>query len=81
MEDFKFIDVLQLTAPSYQNTHKAQEILSTFLYYALQPLRLTVQSELNIPTFVTRHRHTCHHARAPSGGRWNCGQEMSGNFA
>ena len=24
----------------------------------------------------------CHHARAPSGGRWNCGREMSEkNFA
>jgi hypothetical protein len=23
----------------------------------------------------------CHHARPPSGGRWNCGREMSGNFA
>jgi len=23
----------------------------------------------------------CQHARAPSGGRWNCGREMSGNFA
>ena len=22
-----------------------------------------------------------HHARATSGGRWNCGREMSGNFA
>jgi len=47
-----------------------------FLYYALQPSRLIVRSELDVPTFATRH----HHARAPSGGRWNCGREVSGNF-
>jgi len=40
-------------------------------------LRLIVRSWLDVPTFAT----TCHHARAPSGGRWNCGREMSGNFA
>jgi hypothetical protein len=40
-------------------------------------LRLTVRSWLDIPTFATR----CHHARAPSGRKWNCGREMSGNFA
>jgi hypothetical protein len=44
-------------------------------------LRLIVRSELDVPTFVTRLLHVCHHARAPSGGRWNCGREMSGNFA
>jgi hypothetical protein len=44
-------------------------------------LRLTVRSGLDIPTFATRRLHACHHARAPSGGRWNCGREMSGNFA
>jgi len=48
--------------------------------YALQPLRLIVRSGLDVPTFDTRRLHTCHHARAPSGGRWNCGREMSGNF-
>ena len=40
-------------------------------------LRLTVRSELDDPTFATRRLH----ARAPSSRRWNCGQEMSGNFA
>jgi hypothetical protein len=35
-----------------------------------------VRSELDVPTFATRRRH----ASAPSGGRWNCGREMSGNF-
>jgi hypothetical protein len=44
-------------------------------------LRLIVRSWLDIPTFATRCLHECHHARAPSGGKWNCGREMSGNFA
>jgi len=39
-----------------------------------------VRSELDVPAFATRRLHACHHARAPSGGRWNCGREMSGNF-
>jgi hypothetical protein len=52
-----------------------------FLTYALQPSRLIVWCGLDIPTFATRHFHVCHHARASSGGRWNCGREMSGNFA
>jgi hypothetical protein len=43
-------------------------------------LKLTVRSGLHVPTFATRRLHTCHHARAPSGGRWNCGREMSGKF-
>jgi hypothetical protein len=51
------------------------------LNYALQPLRLIVASWLDVPTFVTRRLHAWYHARAPSGGRWNCGQEMLGNFA
>jgi hypothetical protein len=44
-------------------------------------LRLIVRSELHDPTFATRRLHACHHVRAPSDGRWNCGREMSGNFA
>jgi len=44
-------------------------------------LRLIVRSELDVPTFATRRLHACHHAKAPSGGRWNCGREISGNFA
>jgi hypothetical protein len=31
--------------------------------------------------FATRCLHACHQAKAPSGGIWNCGQEMFGNFA
>ena len=41
---------------------------------------LIVRAELDVPTFATRRLHACHHATAPSGGRWNCGQEMSGEF-
>ena len=56
-----------------------------YYYYYFQPrtaaLRLIVGSWLDVPTFATRRLHACHHARAPSGGRWNCGREMSGNFA
>jgi len=44
-------------------------------------LRLIVQSWLDVPTFATRSLHACHHAKAPSGGRRNCGREMSGNYA
>ena len=36
-------------------------------------LRLIVRSGLDVPTFATRRLHACHHARAPSGGRWTCG--------
>jgi len=49
--------------------------------YALQPLRLIVRSGLDFPTFATRRLHACHHARAHSGGKWNCGRKMSENFA
>jgi hypothetical protein len=52
-----------------------------FSTYELQSLRLIVRSELDVPTFATRRLHACHHARAPSGGRWNCEREMSENFA
>jgi sterol desaturase/sphingolipid hydroxylase (fatty acid hydroxylase superfamily) len=44
-------------------------------------LRLIVQFELDVPTFATRRLHAYHHARAPAGGKWNFGLEMSGNFA
>jgi hypothetical protein len=39
-----------------------------------------VRSWLDVPTFATRRLHAYHHTRAPSGGRWNFGREMSGNF-
>jgi hypothetical protein len=51
------------------------------LNYAPHPLRLIVQSRIDVPTFATRRLHACHHARAPSGGRWNCGRrEIFGKF-
>jgi len=56
-------------------------LLLLFSTYALHPSRLIVRSGLDVPTFTTRSLHACHHARAPSGERWNCGREMSGNFA
>jgi len=55
--------------------------LLLFSTYALQPSKLIVRSGLDVPTFAARRLHACHHARAPSGGRWNCGREMSENFA
>ena len=30
--------------------------------------------------FFLERLHACQHARAPNGGRWNCGREMSGKF-
>jgi len=48
-------------------------------YYS--SLRLIVWSWLDVPTFATGLLHACIQARAPSEGRWNCGREMSGNFA
>jgi hypothetical protein len=52
-----------------------------FSTYALQPSRIIVRYGLDVTTFVTRRLHACHHARAPSGGRWNCERETSGKFA
>jgi len=52
-----------------------------FSTYALKPSRLIVRYGLDAPTFANRRLHMCHHAKTPSGGRWSCGQEMSGNFA
>jgi len=52
-----------------------------FIALCTAALRLIVRSGFDVPTFATRRLHACHHTRAPSGGRWNCGQEMSGNFA
>ena len=39
-----------------------------------------MRSRLEVPTFATRRLRAFHHARAPSGGRWNFGLEMSGKF-
>jgi len=53
------------------------------VYFQLRTaaLRLIVRSCLDVPTLATRRLHVCHHVRAPSGGKWNRGLEMSGNFA
>jgi len=59
------------------------EMIRTCLFVQLctVAVRLIVRSWLDFPTFATRRLHACHRARAPSGGRWNCRREMSGNFA
>jgi hypothetical protein len=57
------------------------QLLSLFVQLRITALRLTVQTWLDVPTSTTRRLHMCHHARAPSSGRWNCGWEMSSNFA
>jgi hypothetical protein len=56
-------------------------LLLFFFQLRTAALRFIVRSWLDAPTFATRRLHACHHARAPSGRRWNCGREMSGNFA
>jgi hypothetical protein len=62
-----------------QNISAAYVLL--FSTYALQPSRLIVRSGLDVSTFATRRLHVCHQAREPSGERWNCGREISENFA
>jgi hypothetical protein len=65
-------------------TVKMLLMMSDYYYFstnALQPSRLIVPSGLDVLTFATKRLHASHHARAPSGGRWNCGQGMSENFA
>jgi len=52
-----------------------------FIQLHTTALRLIARSWLDIPSFATRRLQACRHARTPSGGRWNCGWEMSGNFA
>jgi len=59
----------------------ADAIIYLFIQLRTAALRLIVRSGLDVPTFATRRLHACHHARASSGGRWNCEREMSGNFA
>ena len=71
--------VLSHNWPKMLGRHMGAPLL--FSTYALQPSRIIVRSGLDVPTFATRRLHACHRARAPSGGRWKCGREMSGNFA
>ena len=65
--------------PHVRNEQMHNDLL--FIRLRTATLRLIVRSGLDVLTFATRRLHACHHARAPSGGRWNCGREMSGNFA
>jgi hypothetical protein len=52
-----------------------------FIQLRTAALRLIVRSWLDFQVFATRRLHAFHHARAPSGRRWNCGREMSGNLS
>jgi len=52
-------------------------LLLLFSTYALQPSRLIVRSGLDVQTLVSTRVTTREH---PSGGRWNCGREMFGEF-
>jgi len=63
---------------SLVDSSESQECL--FIQLRTTALRLIVWSGLDVPTFATRRLHACHDARAPSGGRWNCGREMFGKF-
>jgi len=60
---------------------KLTKLLLVFQLTHCKYLRLIVRSGLEVPTFATRLLHTCHHAIASSGGRWNCGREISMNLA
>jgi hypothetical protein len=61
-----------------------KKLHNIYYYYffndELQPIRLIVRSGLDFTTFATRRLHACHQARARSGGKWNCGREISGKF-
>jgi hypothetical protein len=74
----KNVSSVQLFAVETEPLSSALTCLTCILFVQLRTaaLRLIVRSWLDVPTFATRR----HHARAPSGGRWNCGREMSGNF-
>jgi hypothetical protein len=80
-----YINYKEQNTRIHKNTNihlsRCKVVVIIIFNYALQPLRLTVRSGLDVPTFATKRLHACYHARAPSGGRWNCGQEMSGKFA
>jgi hypothetical protein len=80
-----FCRTVMLCNGAYYHTSSSSFPSSTFSsmlrYFTIHcSLRLIVRSELDVPTFATRRLHACHHARAPSGGRWNCGREMSREF-
>ena len=69
--------------PEFSNERPACifRVIIIIFNYALQPSRLIVRSGLDVSSFATRRLHACHHARAPSDWRLNCGREMSENFA
>jgi len=76
------INTSSMTIPVAVNTVSRLLMMDSMLYFFTThcALRLIVRFKLDVPTFATRRLHACHHARAPSGGKWNCGREMSGKF-
>jgi hypothetical protein len=63
---------------SYYTVQFDNWVLLFYFQLRTAALRLVVRSGLDVPTLATKRLHACHHARAPSGGRWNCGREVSG---
>jgi len=60
----------------FRSAYSFMHYISYYYYlynYALQPFKAYCAVWLR--RFYFRHQ-----ARAPSGGRWNCGREMSGKF-
>ena len=72
-------ELSQLSSVSELRVEYGGRNYSVYLFVQLRTtaLRLTVRSWLDVQTFATSR----HHATAPGGERWNCGREMSGNFA
>jgi len=69
------------TSAAYHISTSSPFIIFIFSTTHCSLVRLIVRPGLDVPTFVTRRLHACDHLRTPSGGRWNCGREMSGKFA
>jgi len=74
---------LPVHIPLANNSYRSESfgVLCLFSVTHCSLLRLIVRSGLDFPTFASSRLYACHQARAPGGGRWNCGREMSGNFA
>ena len=53
------------------------------VFYTTKHCSLKAYCAILIRSSKFRHQASplCHHARAPSGGIWNFGQEMTCNFA
>jgi hypothetical protein len=65
---------------SNERVHVYELLLLFFFQLRTAAFKAYCASWVRLPTFATRRLHACHHARAPNGGRWKCGREMSGKF-